>query len=245
MLVYMTVSAASDNGFSPGQPIARDVLYGRAADAANCSTLKPSPPTSSALCPTPGPEGRLGIDRIINNTNGTYQLLPAARRTRPAADRRQLRASRSWRSSSRWPSPCPRCATRPGCSRSPRTAPTSITAISRWQFQPTYPTYPPGVTLSFVASKARAYGGGNPVTIRPLASFLRAYQLDGGYTPGPLLAALTAAGAIGSLLVFTRRVDPAPRQRRPAARGAGPPDRQLAAGGHAHDPGRGHRGARL
>ena len=81
----------------------------------------------------------------------------------------------------------------------------NITQISRWQFQPAYPTFPPGVTWSFVAGEARAYGGGAPVAVRPLATFLRTYQLDGGYTPCPLLAAMTGAGAIGSLFVFARR----------------------------------------
>jgi hypothetical protein len=87
----------------------------------------------------------------------------------------------------------------------------SITPISRWQFQPTYATYPPGVTLKFVAEQGQKYGGGDPVTIRPLATFLRAYQLHGGYTPGPLLAVLTAVGLAGSLFTFTRRrQDPRP-----------------------------------
>jgi len=87
----------------------------------------------------------------------------------------------------------------------------SITAISRWQFQPTYATYPPGVTLEFVAEQGQKYGGGNPVTIPPLTAFLRDYQLHGGYTPGQILAVLTAAGLAGSLFVFTRRrKDPLP-----------------------------------
>ena len=42
----------------------------------------------------------------------------------------------------------------------------TITPISRWQFQPAYATFPPGVTLPFVARQAQVYGGG-PMTIRP------------------------------------------------------------------------------
>ena len=62
-----------------------------------------------------------------------------------------------------------------------------------------------------MAEQGQKYGGGGPVTIRPLATFLRAYQLRGGYTPGPLLAVLTAAGLTGSLFTFTRRRrDPRP-----------------------------------
>jgi hypothetical protein len=33
----------------------------------------------------------------------------------------------------------------------------------------------------------------------------RSYQLDGGYTPGPLLALFTLAGLAGSVLALTRR----------------------------------------
>ena len=63
------------------------------------------------------------------------------------------------------------------------------------------------------------------MTIRPPATFLRDYQLHGGYTPGPLLAAMAAVGAAGSLFVFARR------RERPAPPGRGKPaDRALAAG---------------
>jgi hypothetical protein len=37
---------------------------------------------------------------------------------------------------------------------------------------------------------------------RPLASFLRGYQLHGGYTPGPLLAFATLAGLAGALIAL-------------------------------------------
>jgi hypothetical protein len=58
-----------------------------------------------------------------------------------------------------------------------------------------------------------AYGGQAQVD-RPLAAFLRSYQLDGGYTPGPLLALLAAAAAAGSLLLLSRRLRA--RAREPA-----------------------------
>jgi hypothetical protein len=76
--------------------------------------------------------------------------------------------------------------------------------ISRWQFQTTYPTYPPLITLRYVASIRP--GGGQPSVIRPLAEALRDYQLHGGYTPGPLLAVAALAGLAGScMLGFLRR----------------------------------------
>ena len=57
----------------------------------------------------------------------------------------------------------------------------------------------------FRASALRpSYGGPARVDL-PLARFLRSYQLDGGYTPGPLLALFTLAGLAGSVLALTRR----------------------------------------
>jgi hypothetical protein len=69
------------------------------------------------------------------------------------------------------------------------------TAITRWQFQTSYPTYPPLITLRYVAQVRP--GGGTPAVSRPLAVILRDYQLHGGYTPGPLLALAAIAGLVG------------------------------------------------
>ena len=78
------------------------------------------------------------------------------------------------------------------------------TPISRWQFQLSYPTYQ-HVSLQTVRTAGQRFGGGGPVVSKPLAAFLRAYQLDGGYTPGPLLALAALAGLAGSLGVLRRR----------------------------------------
>ena len=98
--------------------------------------------------------------------------------------------------------------------------------ISRWQFQTYYPTYPPYVMISrgaFLFHTYNRYGvevtigtganfaGGNPVVVRPLAVFLRAYQLGGGYTPGPLFLLAILAGLAGSLAALRRRAPPAQR----------------------------------
>jgi hypothetical protein len=45
-----------------------------------------------------------------------------------------------------------------------------------------------------------------------VAAFLRSYQLDGGYTPGPLLAIAALAALAGSLARLRRRASPAQRQ---------------------------------
>ena len=78
------------------------------------------------------------------------------------------------------------------------------TPIARWQFQTTYPTYQ-HVSLPTVRAAGQRYGGGGPAVDEPLAAFLRAYQLDGGYTPGPLLLLCTLAGLAGSIGVLRRR----------------------------------------
>ena len=60
-----------------------------------------------------------------------------------------------------------------------------VTPIARWQFQDVYPTYPRRYSMAFLTRLAHAHGsGGDLVAVQPAASFLRAYQLGGGYTPG-------------------------------------------------------------
>ena len=57
-----------------------------------------------------------------------------------------------------------------------------------------------------------SYGGRTQVN-RPVAAFLRSYQLDGGYTPGPLLALAALAGVAGSVLALVRRAGDARRRQ--------------------------------
>jgi hypothetical protein len=101
--------------------------------------------------------------------------------------------------------------------------------LSRWQFQTHYPTYPPYVMISgggFLFHTYNHYGvvvtigtgasfaADHPAVVRPVAAFLRAYQLGGGYTPGPLFLLTILAGLAGSLAVLRRR---APAAQRDAA----------------------------
>ena len=104
-----------------------------------------------------------------------------------------------------------------------------ISPISRWQFQTSYPTYPHWVTLGrgnviVVGLQRKAFGmfrfhplspayGGPARVDRPIAAFLRSYQLDGGFTPGPLLLLFTLAGLAGSVLVLVRRTGRGTRSR--------------------------------
>jgi hypothetical protein len=93
-----------------------------------------------------------------------------------------------------------------------RTASQGDTPISRWQFQTTYPYYPPHITMQIVKIAVDRFGGGMPAVGRPIAVFLRSYQLGGGYAPGPLLAVFTLAGLVGSAALLRRRGDPGTRQ---------------------------------
>jgi Dolichyl-phosphate-mannose-protein mannosyltransferase len=88
------------------------------------------------------------------------------------------------------------------------------TSISRWQFQTKYTYYPPWVSEAVAKTATSRFGGGKPVVWRPVAAFLRGYQLHGGYTPGPLLAVFTVTGLAGSAIAAARRrrLDPATRQ---------------------------------
>ena len=76
------------------------------------------------------------------------------------------------------------------------------TPISRWQFQDGYPYYPPGITPDGATSANVIFmlsGGGAVHVIRPVAAALRAYQLGGGYTPGPVFLLALLAGAAGTV----------------------------------------------
>lgn len=79
------------------------------------------------------------------------------------------------------------------------------TPLARWQFQTGYPYLAPHATPAQVRPAIAAYGGGRPAAWRPGATFLRRYQLGGGYTPGPLLAFCVAAGLAGSVTAVRRR----------------------------------------
>ena len=225
MLTYMTISGATGDGFRLATR-GNDVLYGRAAMVADCATLN-LPAYEAPLCPTPA-QAAAGIDELLNSDNGPYtHYQPPAGRTRE-----QVAGDFVRRVAIHQPLAIPLSVLRDAdrLFALTRDGVDTITPISRWQFQPTYATFPPGVTLPFVAKQGQTYGGGDPTTIRPLATLLRDYQLYGGYTPGPLLAAMTAVGAAGSLLVFGRR------RRQPTAapqtlpQGATDDDRMLAAG---------------
>ena len=239
ILCYCTVSSLTTGHFWLARQQSRS---GRLAAAADCATLR-LPADLRPLCPTPGEQAQ-GPDWLEHATGSPLHDAPippgASRDTLIAAfdaavERQQpIRVAASIaRDSVRLfavtrtgtPTGCrsARChAGPPGAPGLGRAAyPPRITAIARWQFQTSYPTYPPWVNVGRgnvivvgvqqVASGRfrfvqlnRAYGGTARVD-RPVAALLRAYQLGGGYTPGPLLAAFTLAGLAGSVPALARR----------------------------------------
>ncbi|HEY6318504.1 MAG TPA: phospholipid carrier-dependent glycosyltransferase [Acidimicrobiia bacterium] len=68
-------------------------------------------------------------------------------------------------------------------------------AVSRWQFQRSYPSFP-GMNA---AETFAEHGGGGPSVVHPLTAFLRDYQLTVGFVPGPALAAMFVLGLAGGV----------------------------------------------
>jgi hypothetical protein len=228
ILLYCGVSYARNGHFylAAGQP-----STGRMAAAADCATLN-VPAEVRALCPTPAQQAR-GPDYLEHSKYSPLHanpLPPGAKRVQLIGD---LAAAVEHQQPQRVAAAVLRDSVRLfAVSRRPSPF---VTPISRWQFQTTYPIYPPTVTVApnhdiiigvqhvvfgaFQFSPLNPAYGGQAQVNRPLASFLRSYQLDGGYTPGPLLALFTLTGLLGSLLVLIRRRRPASARSRQLALG--------------------------
>lgn len=199
VVLYMMVQLAVAGHFSF---TARNsyVFYGRTAAAANCATLR-LPPDEQSLCPSPQVVATLGIDGLVGSPSGpllTYQPPPGM--TIPAmADRFDDAVM------AQQPMAVIGAIHRDFIKLFALTRDTvpGDMPISRWQFQTTYPTYPPLITLHYVASVKP--GGGPPRVTRPLAVALRGYQLHGGYTPGPVFLLAALAGLAGTCMVAIRR----------------------------------------
>jgi hypothetical protein len=184
-------------------------FYGRTAAAADCATLR-VPAAERGLCPTPaqqakGPDWleynaaspvrpyytnlpRGETDSLLSNFNhSVLTQQPLGVFGGYVSDVAELFA-----------------LTRDGQ--------TGDTPIARWQFRTTFPYYPPHASMAVIDTAAGRYGGGRPEVWAPVAAFLNAYQLDGGYTPGPLMAVFVLGGLGGSVLALRRRAGPAARQ---------------------------------
>jgi Dolichyl-phosphate-mannose-protein mannosyltransferase len=198
---------------------------GRLLAAADCATLKVSP-AAHRLCPTPAQQA-FGPDWLEHSGHSPLYRNPIP----PGANRGRLISELTSAVVTQQPQRVAVAILRDSVrlfavTRGPQQG---VTPISRWQFQTTYPTYPPWVRLGpgntiVVGIQHRvfkpfhfhpinpAYGRKAQVN-RPLAAFLRGYQISVGYTPGPLLALFTLAGLAGSVLLLARRAGAATARR--------------------------------
>jgi hypothetical protein len=187
------------------------------AASADCATLK-LPADVRPICPSPSAQAR-GPDWLEHSKYSPLFATPVP----PGTTRQQMLATLSTAVKTQQPMRVVVSILRDSVrlfalTRQPVE---SVTPISRWQFQTRYPAYPQWITLGprgtiIVGLQPRVGGrfhlvplkpsyGGKAQVDKPLAAFLHAYQLDGGYTPGPLLALFTLAGVIGSVLALRRR----------------------------------------
>jgi hypothetical protein len=198
-------------------PYAASTIYGRMAVAADCQTLK-LPAYERPLCPPHQLAVKLGPDNLDHSPQSplkSYVTPPGMARHSVATDfsRRVLMQQ-----------PLRVAGSILGDSirlfEVHRVTSAGDTWIGRWQFQTHYPQYPPYVTVQngqlqfayqnslgqpVVLGNGQKFGGGRPRIIKPIAKFLRAYQLDGGFTPGPALLIMLIAGLIGSAFLLLRR----------------------------------------
>jgi hypothetical protein len=184
-------------------------FYGRMAAAADCTTIR-LPPAERGMCPTRAQQA-LGSDWLEYGPTSPirpyYSDLPRGETDRLISDfSHRVLAQQPLRVLGAYSSDLLKLFALT------RTTSPGDTPISRWQFQTTYPYYSPHASMMVVRTAAGRFGGGMPAVWRPVATFLRSYQLDGGYTPGPLMAVFVLAGLAGSAALARRRADPGIRQ---------------------------------
>ena len=202
--------------------------YGRMASSADCATLT-LPASERPLCPTPAQQAS-GPDELEHSPHSPlrpyYRNLPHSEASRLVASFNQhvlhQQPGRVLVSISRDAVKL-FALTRDGAA--------GDTPIARWQFQTTYPVYPPHASRAVIAAAGARLGGGGPTVARPVAIFLRGYQLHGGFTPGPLYAIAVLAGLAGSVSLLAGRRHSASRSLRAAGRRCLPSSSQAGSAG--------------
>ena len=191
---------------------------GRVVGAADCATLT-LPPAVRPLCPTPREQAH-GPDWLEHSKYSPLIAAPIPAGASRATLVSELTSAISSQQPLRVVGGVVRDSVR--LFAVTRTPNPWVTPLSRWQFQTRYPAYPQWVTLGpgnvivvgiqhqafgrfFYSNLKPAYGGKAQVN-RPVAAFLRSYQLNGGFTPGPFLALCAALGVIGTLLAIVLQV---------------------------------------
>ena len=228
IVAYCSISFAVNGHFRLSHAGASQA-YGRVALASDCATLR-MPSYEQALCPTGRQRSLLGTDGLDHApTSPLVTYVPPPGMSKPAITasfvrtvllQQPLNVLRGVAGDATQLFALTR-NTRPG-----------DTSVSRWQFQVRYPVYGQRTdanhTLRFIAVNREGFivvglnrsgatagpytyqtlrpsMGNRAIVNKPLAGFLRAYQLNGGSVPGPLYAFAALAGLLGCLTLFRRR----------------------------------------
>jgi len=224
IVLYCSASYVNNGHFR----LARgQATVGRVVAAADCATLS-LPAAVRPLCPTPAQQAN-GPDWLEHSKYSPLRTAPVP----PGSGQGQLISELTSAIKNQQPLRILGGIVRDSVRlfAVTRTPNPWVTPLSRWQFQASYPTYPNWVTLGpgnviVVGVQRVAFGqfhfsdlkpayGGKAQVDRPVAAFLRSYQLNGGFTPGPFLLLCTVAGVLGTLMAVVLQV----RQSRAAARG--------------------------
>jgi hypothetical protein len=214
IFVYCSVSAYRDGHFWLAE--SQGSIPGRLAVAADCATLKLSAAVRP-LCPTPA-EQKNGADWLEHSANSPLRDAPIPLGASRSALVKQFDHAVLRQQPVRVVGSIARDVVREFALT--RTPIQGVTPLYRWQYQDTYPAYPPEINLRgteiYVGVQRRTFGtyrlqllrptfGGASQVDTPLATFLRSYQLDGGYAPGPALLLCTLLGLLVSGLALIRR----------------------------------------
>jgi hypothetical protein len=200
ILAYMTGSSLITGNFFLSHT-GDTSLYGRMAAAADCATLR-LPAAERAMCPTPQQQAH-GPDWLEYDSASPirpYYLNPSRAHTDAQItdfNHRVLR-QQPLRVLAAYGTDVAKLFT------VNHTTGAGDTPVYRWQFQTSYPYFPPWTSAGKIDRVIAKYGGGKPDVWHPVAGFLRAYQLGGGYTPGALYALFAAGGFLGSALLLRR-----------------------------------------
>jgi hypothetical protein len=198
-------------------PGAGSTIYGRMAYAADCSTLK-LPSYERSLCVPHAEALKWGPDNLDHASYSPLKSLVVP----PGMSAHSIATNFAKRVVEQQPFLVIKSVLSDAIKlfEVHRVTSAGDTAISRWQFQDSYPQYPPYITVQHgllqfsylnqyqqpvLLGNGLRFGGGPPKVILPIARFLRHYQLDGGYTPGPFLLLTLITGLIGSAFLFVRR----------------------------------------
>jgi hypothetical protein len=188
-------------------------LYGRAAHAADCATLR-IPQDERPLCPRPSVAADLGVDGLVNSPDAPRALYqPVNASLGELVNTLPLQRSLAYSVIEQQPLRVAGDIVKDSVKLFALTRHTQEgdTPIYRWQFQLHYPYFPPGINHRGHNSASSVFaqaGGGGYARVSPhIAYLLRRYQLTIGYTPGPALLLALLAGLAG-VFTWRRRRDP-------------------------------------